>query len=333
MGFRQTFGDFQPATRRLLVASLAVGLVLLLGFSLTDVGVNVTLGSWDPKPDWLKQFNAEWFHSHAYIPNIYAAITGFLIGAPVAVVVLATFTIQREEKAAADRVEAVSQIAWNQFRDAITDLCSRQRLEALRVCANRIQGIHDQTWHGFNTDIANQSAEEFQQTVAFAQQQSSAWSEGFQSFMRDVGTISDLTLKWVAAVRDWNTLDQYVRLQRLERGLPWFHRELDTLLQQRMIADKHPMRPFFDLHDGYGKGGDMYTAFDRVSTLGSMGYSQETFVGVWQYTDQFPVTRVGGYVYTAESIAEQMGKLSAFVMQIDRNGWPAHAPEDPPLNV
>jgi hypothetical protein len=80
MGVRQTFNNFQPSIRRLLIVSFVVGLLLLIGFSLTDVGVNVTLGSWDPKPNWLKQFNAEWFHSHAYIPNILAAITGFFIG-------------------------------------------------------------------------------------------------------------------------------------------------------------------------------------------------------------------------------------------------------------
>ncbi|MCV7205156.1 hypothetical protein H7J71_24415 [Mycolicibacterium peregrinum] len=321
-GVIETFRNFRRFTKILIWFSLLFGVALFVVCLVADLA------------------GAEWMKTYAYIPNILAGLTGFLIGVPFALVVLATLASQRDDKAAADRIEAVSQIAWNQFRDAITVLCSAERIEALRLGAGRVQRVHDETWHGFNVDIARQSAEEFQQTVAFAQQQSSDWSEAFQSVMTDVGTISDLTLEWLAAVRDWNTLDQYVRLQRLERGLPWFHRELDTLLQQWMIADRHPMRQFFDLHDQeglhgnrYGNAQDMFTAFNRVRTLAEMGYSQDTFVRVWQYTDQFPVTRVEGYIATAEQIAEQMGKLSALVEQIDRNGWPAHAPEIPPLSA
>ena len=107
MGFWETFSDFKLSTRISLILSLVLGLVLLVAFSLTDAGVNVTLGSWDPKPDWLKRYNADWFHSHAYIPNILAGLTGFLIGVPVGAVVLATFTTEREEKAARDRVNRI----------------------------------------------------------------------------------------------------------------------------------------------------------------------------------------------------------------------------------
>jgi hypothetical protein len=102
MGLKGTFKDFKTSTQVVLVVSFVLGVVLLVCFSLTDVGVNVTFGSVDPKPDWLRRYNAEWFHGHAYIPNILAAMTGFLIGAPVAAVVLATFTSEREDKAAAD---------------------------------------------------------------------------------------------------------------------------------------------------------------------------------------------------------------------------------------
>jgi hypothetical protein len=319
-GVIETFRDFRPSTKILMWIMLALGAILFAVCLVADLT------------------GAVWMKSHAYIPNILAGLTGFLMGVPFALVVLATLASQRDEHAAADRVNAVSQIAWNQFRDAVATLCSPQRIDALKASAARIQRIHDETWHGFNIDIVSQSAEEFQQTVAFAQQQASVWGEAYQSFTRDVGTISDLTLEWLAAIRDWNTLDQYVRLQRLERGLPWFHRELDTLLQQRMIADKHPMRPFFDLHDRgsqqsnrYGSAQDMYTAFDRIGTLGSMGYSHDTFVRVWQSTDQYPVTRVEGYVYTAEQVAHQMWMLYAFVQQIDRSGWPTIAQVDPPL--
>ncbi|OFJ53517.1 hypothetical protein [Mycolicibacterium grossiae] len=280
---------------------------------------------------------AKWMETYAYIPNILAGLTGFLIGVPFALVVLATLASERDDKAAADRVNAVSQIAWNQFRDAITTLCGPQRIDAMRTCSERIQAVHDETWQGINRYGTELTPDEFQELIAFVQGQSSVWSDALQDMMRQVGEASDLRLQWLAAVRDWNTLDQYVRLQRLERGLPWFHRELDSLLQERMVSDKHPMRRFFEMHDGDyghepGQPDDMGSAWRRVNDLGQLGYSQDTFNQVrLQSGAHFPTTRVEGYLYTATDVGHHMGMLYAFVRQIDRSGWPAVAPEDPPL--
>ena len=319
VGFKDTYDDFEPSTRKVLVWSLVLGVVAFA------VGVALDI----IKPAWLTGLN--------YLPNIWAGLTGFLIGAPVAAVVLATFAIEREEKAAADRVDAVSQIAWNQFRDAISTLCSPERIEAIERGAGRVQNFHDETWHGFNVDIARMSAEEFRQLVAFGERQSEAWGNAIQSLMAEVGAQSDLTLQWFAAVRDWNTLDQYVRLQRLERGLPWFHRELDALLQERMMADRHPMRPFFDMHDDrYGWQPDqpdnIASALHAITSLKYRGSDQETFDrAAREIPSRFPTTRVHAYYQTVMDVAHQMGMLYAFVQQIDRSGWAAVAPHDPPL--
>lgn len=319
MGVVETFRDFRRSTKILIWVMLALGVALFTGCLTADL------------------MGAEWMKTYAYVPNILAGLTGFLVGVPFALVILATFTAQRDEKAATDRVNAVSQIAWNQFRDAVTTLCSGERIQALEDGAKRVQDIHDRTWHGFNVDIPNQSPEEFQQQVAFAQRQGDAWGEAIHSLISNVGITSDLTLEWYAAVRDWNTLDQYVRLQRLERGLPWFHRELDALLQERMLADRHPMRRFFEMHDGDyghdpGQPDDMASAMSRVSSLGQMGYSKDTFLKVaYERLSHFPTTRVDGYLAAIADVGHHMGMLNAFVQQIDRSGWPAHAPENPPL--
>lgn len=50
MGVRETFSDFRRSTQALLIASVVMGVLLLIGFSLTDLGVNLTLWGWDPKP-------------------------------------------------------------------------------------------------------------------------------------------------------------------------------------------------------------------------------------------------------------------------------------------
>lgn len=147
----------------------------------------------------------------------------------------------------------------------------------------------------------------------------------------------DLRLQWFAAVRDWNTLDQYVRLQRLERGLHWFHRELDSLLQERMVSDQHPMRLFFEMHDGdYGhapdQADDMVSAWRRVDQLAQLGYSRDTFNRVREQSrGHFPTTRVEGYLHNVGVAGHHTGMLYAFVQKIQRSGSPANAPADPPL--
>ena len=56
VGFRSTFRDFKRSTKIVLVLSFLLGMVLLIAFWLNDAGVNVTLGSFDPKPAWLKRY-------------------------------------------------------------------------------------------------------------------------------------------------------------------------------------------------------------------------------------------------------------------------------------
>ena len=316
---RDTFRDFTRSTKILIWVMLACGLALFTVCLIADL------------------LGAHWMETYAYIPNILAGLTGFLIGVPFALVVFATLASQRDEKSAADRVNAISQIAWDQYREAITALCSPQRVDAMTVCAQRIQDVHDETWHLFNTDIARQSPEEFELMVASADQQSHLWSQAIQNLMQQVGQFSDLRLQWFAAVRDWNTLDQYIRLQRLERGLHWFHRELDSLLQESMVSDRHPMRAFFEMHDGeYGHApdepDDMVSAWRRVDSLIHVGHSQDTFNRfAREASGHFPTTRVDGYLHDVGVVTHQMGMLYAFVQQIDRSGWPTNGPEDPPL--
>ncbi|MUL85218.1 MULTISPECIES: hypothetical protein [unclassified Mycolicibacterium] len=318
-GILDAFRNFGRSTKLLVWAMLVLGGALFVVCLVADLT------------------RAEWIKSYSYIPNVLAGLTGFLIGVPFALVVLATLASQRDQKAAVDSVKAISQIAWNQYRDAVVTLCSSERIEALNACAQRIQEIHDETWQGINRYGSELTPEEFEQLITFVQNQSRIWGEALQSLMQQIGETSDLRLQWFAAVRDWNTLDQYVRLQRLESGLPWFHRELDSLLQERMVADRHPMRPFFEMHDGdygheLGQPDDMASAFRRVGHLAQLGYSQDTFNRLREQTRaHFPTTRVEGYLMTTGRVAHQMGMLCAFVQQIDRSGWPANAPEDPPL--
>jgi hypothetical protein len=248
-------------------------------------------------------------------------------------VVLATFTIQREEKSASDRVQELSRIAWNQFREALLDLCEERRIVAMESGAARIQDLHNQAWHSLNHSPTRPD-EMFQEEIAALKVLASSWGEAMNSMLTSVGNSTDLSLRWLAILRDWNTLDQYVRLQRLERGLSWFDRAVDSVLHQYMAVDQNPLRWFFEMHEPeslppdreYRPKNTMHLAYTVVDTLKNFGYSQDTFDRVrWQTASLFPTTRVEGYLQTVQQAAGRMRQLRYYVEVIEDSGWPTSA--------
>jgi hypothetical protein len=108
-GVIETFGDFRRSTKILIWVTLALGVALFAVCLTADLS------------------GAGWLKSYAYIPNVLAGLTGFLIGVPFAAVILATFTTQREDQAALEKVNRLSDIAWQQFRDAVYEYCGESR--------------------------------------------------------------------------------------------------------------------------------------------------------------------------------------------------------------
>jgi hypothetical protein len=219
---------------------------------------------------------------------------------------------------------------WTQFREAISDLCSEQRANAMTTGANRILDIHNATWKGLNHS-GNRPDEEFKKDIAFVKAQASAWSEATADTLASVGNTTDLRLRWLAILRDWNTLDQYIRLQRLERGLPWFDRQIDSMLQGYLTIDQHPLRSFFAMHEGPSWSPDMprdvYTnnmyGAQAVVESQHLGSSQEAFDKMrTRNPERFPTTRVNGYPQEVEKSTKRMSDLRYYVEEIQKNGWP-----------
>lgn len=309
----ETFRDFSRSTK------WAISAMLLLGVAVLAFGVTADL------------CEAPWLKRYTYLPNIAAGFTGFLIGVPFALVVFSTLAGQREDKAASDRVQELSRIAWNQFRDAVFDLCGEQRMDAMESIAKAVKGYHDQTLKGFQNHESNaeKTSEDYGYLQDFIKQQIKAWQEPFAQMMRAVGTSQDLGMSWYALLRDWNTLDQYVRLQRLERGLPWFCRSLDSILQQKMNG-AHPMQPFFDKHEGPKPEYDwrvdsMWSAFNSLYHY--LDLTEGEFLRRKLLTSKhFPSVPVKGYTEAVEETAKNMRQLLYVVEEIDRSDWLASLP-------
>jgi hypothetical protein len=260
VGFWATFRDFKRSTQVVLGLSLLLGVIMLVSFSLTDLGINVTLGSWDPKPHWLRQFDADWYNNHAYIPNILAGFTASLIGVPLAVVVLATFTIQREDSVARRAAEQRAKVAWQSFSEAITELCNDQRIWALTDGMEELEFIEGRAFKTVNNyivyhlrggqrhhtlvngdsdyDVIPDDAEELRQAMRHIEPH---FEYAYRAVIDRVGTDEQLQLMWARAKSAWNVLDRYVRIQLVERTIDWFDRDIDNALLKDMGRDGNPI--------------------------------------------------------------------------------------------
>jgi len=251
-GVVETYLGFSVATRTIFALMFVVGVILCISLWLTDLGIGFT------RPSWVTRYGADWLHSHAYIPNILAGLTGFLVGVPVAAVFLATFTSEREEKVAVDRVNRLSKSAWYTFRDAVYQFCSEERITALR---HDIPLISDRHNHAFKAlqdylerlreanpdELLAEKADVIRHCVFET-------SQGLANRMRvDPESVS---MAWAGVVGAWNILDQYVRLQRLEVNLDWFDNRLDTRIRKWMSLPKNPFLEFVAIHGFYPRRPD-----------------------------------------------------------------------------
>jgi len=336
VGFWDTFRDFRPWTRRTLVASFLLGVFLLIAFWLTDLVFNLTLGGWDPKPEWLRHFNYEWFQNHAYISNIYAGFTSFLIGVPVAAVVLATFTIEREDQAALEKVNRLSEVAWREYRDAIEEYCGEQQIEKFEAAVKAMLDIHDETFKQFgNYRDAPRTHRDYSDQIAFLAEQIPRWSAALTDLSHRVGLETTLRLKWYALRDDWTTLHQYVRLQRLDRGLRWMDRDVNSYLQLRMSSEEHPFVGFMRIHEGPYRhnivSDSMASAVENLEQLVKLDNSAFDVVVVHKIENYFPRFIVLDYKEEAAKAVEALRGLRSAVEQVETANWPANAKVAEPI--
>lgn len=348
MGFLRTFSDFKGSTQILLIASFLLGLLSLAGFSLTDAGFDLTLWGWDPKPDWLKRYNADWFHSHAYIPNIMAGLTGFLVGAPVATVILATFTIEREDKVAKRATEQRAKAAWHSFSDAVAELCNDQRIWALTDGMEELEFIEKRAFKTANNyvvyhlhggqrhhtlvngdsdfDVIPDTAEELRRAMRRIEPH---FEYAYRVVLDRVGTDEQLQLLWARAKSAWNVLDRYVRIQFVERTIDWFDGDIDNALLTDMSREGNPISGISTV---LGEGAPLWVPPINVS--GALETLQNHNMVDPDILDDMLTAGVGveffGYNSVAfspyrEDAAQFIIRLQQRVAAVNATGWPASA--------
>lgn len=186
--------------------------------------------------------------------KVWAALTGFLIGAPFALVVLATFTVEREERTALQRVNRLSRIAWREFRDMALNFCSDERFSGIQYDASEVYQCFAAALDDFATYRANAKKEvrtisQGSRYAAYVTTQDHhdqlsrdlnahllKWEKAYSAVNRKVLSSIQLQLLWSEVLANWSTLDQYVRLQRLERNLPGFDSSIHADLRNRFAG-------------------------------------------------------------------------------------------------
>lgn len=263
-----------------------------------------------------------------------AGFTGFLIGAPFALVVLATFTVEREERAALEKVHRLTVLAWGQYRDAVCEYCGENQIAALENSSAQVLAVHDETFDAIRQYRSKEvrTATDHEDLKTFVSSQLDRWADALTDLSQKVGLESVLKLRWYAIRTDWDTLNQYVRLQRLDVRLPWFkEREVDSYLRFRMSSEIEPTADFMRIHQGEHRididSSTMNSAIDDMQRYLELEYEAFDGLIVNHHEHRFPHEIVLNYREARDKLVLSLRGLREAVEKIDSAGWPENARE------
>jgi len=330
LGFVKTFTNFTRPTRIALIVMLGAGWVVFFLCRRVDLS------------------NSTWWHRQSYMPNIWAAFTVFLIGAPVALIILDTFTGEREEKAALDRVNSLSKLAWDEYKNDVYKFCTPERMAALKDDVHAVQQIHDGMLKAVSDytlrdgqsrfrrpddghpTIFGASDEEYNALMEYAQVEIAWWQGLLDRVHTVIPPSAALQIEWSAVLTSWSTLDQYIRLQRMERQLRWFDRDIDSELHEHMSAQSHPLKQFSNISDSDFTSSlhNMTTALDALRNFTELSKQEID----WKFylsegnpsatPNEFPWLVGTGYLYAAETGFNSLHALRTLVERIEAKNWP-----------
>jgi len=226
---RETWHDCGTALQRLIVASLALGAAIFI------VGISGDYFQW-----WKKlEIN--------FIPNAMTTLSGFFVGAPVALVFLGTLEALREER----KLKNLSDSAWRDFADRVNKFCAEDRIEALRV---NCQTIGDK-WKEINSQLhfplalaIKTTQEEVTAHYAGLQPTLEAWATELETELHTLAQLmprpDELDLEWASLQASWTMLETYVKIQRFQmQAQPlWLPSGTDSRIRQKILVEQNPLR-------------------------------------------------------------------------------------------
>jgi hypothetical protein len=299
------------------------GVVLCVSLWLTDVGIGFS------QPYIITRYNGEWLRGHAYIPNILAGITGFLVGVPVALVVLQTVIGRREDNVELAKAKRVSAAAWGEFRSAALEYASSERRNALLNDAlTDVYPLYEEIFNRLRAyrgekPFVPPTQEQYDELVAYLKTKEVKFKAQIDSVTKIVGNIDELLKLWSRVLSTWSVVNVYVRSRRLEFGLPWFSDDSNALLVSALSTPESPLSDFIHVHNGFGTkppaSMDMAHNWVRSYVL----WDKDKLDRVLQSDDgAFGVEGVSDYQQCARQAGLFLNGLQSTIKQIDEQGWP-----------
>jgi hypothetical protein len=157
--------------------------------------------------------------------------------------------------------------------------------------------------------------------------------------LETLGAQYQLQIRWSIIRTNWNTLNQYVRLQRLERSLPWFKDELDAQFMDRLSDRQHPLTTFMRLHtlETDASTASMSAALAMIKRdidrpvdelraklmAGYTAYGSSQIVG-GQYMSEFGFGKVAGHQEASHDAQEALIALRRVVDDVEKDRWPGN---------
>ena len=305
-----TFEGFSRAARWALVASFYLGLALL--------GVGIGLDITDPP----------WWTSFPYVQNFVAALTGFLIGVPVALILLTTLENGRIENTELKKLESLSDTAWENFSKNVLAYCEDTRISAYEYAANDEltqtvetikAGISE--YHGtpgyFGPERTDAEYASFVPKLA-------DWASQMEILLTPLDAIppgAQLAVEWVSVERSWAVLDAYVKVRRFELGLNWLSPDLDTKIQQKLVHESNPCHTFTLYYDPKANFSTIRSIPAYLRYLALM--SREEMHRKLHYETPFNSATLYYSEYGTTAAANFLHQLKQYVTAAEQSGgWP-----------
>lgn len=323
----ETALGFSRWTLAVLGLMFLAGVVLCVSLWLTDVGIGFS------QPYIITRYNGEWLRSHAYIPNILAGITGFLVGVPVALVVLQTVLGRREDNIELAKAKRVSAAAWNEFRTATIEYASSERRSALLNDAlTDVYPLYEEIFAKLSDyrgeePFVTPTQERYNELIAYLKAKQPKFKSEIDSVTKKVGNIDELQRLWSRVLSTWSVVNVYVRSRRLEFGLRWFDDDSNSLLIAALSTPESPLTDFTHVHTGFGTRPPVSMDMAQQWLVSYLHWDKEKVDRTLQSDDEaFGHKGVSDYRERAQQAGLFLNGLQSVIKKIDEQGWPDSPP-------
>ncbi|WP_142254535.1 hypothetical protein [Mycobacterium colombiense] len=262
---------------------------------------------------------------------------------------------------ALDRINEMSLLAWNKFRDAVYALCTNDRIQIglgrharlASECHDRIYSEYErrinlaQTFDPATKKFRNVTNDEIAEFQTYLKEQAAILSQLMTDILLTVSSQFNLQIQWSIIRTNWTTLSGFVRLQRLEQNLAWLEDRLDAMLAEHVSIQSNPLTSFMKLHtdDESSSIASLSAALKMIQhdsnrtadelraklMAGYTNYGSSTLVGSGYLSEfgskYYGAKKVAGYEAARKNAQEDLMQLKSVVDRVEKLRWPRKATE------